>query len=70
MAPRVPVELSSPGISPITVVIEPDYVTQGRHTGEIGEAVRGRRADLHLVYSPDDLPAYRHALAGVLLDRA
>jgi hypothetical protein len=66
MAPRVPVELSSP----ITVVIEPDYVTQGRHTGEIGEAVRGRRADLHLVYSPDDLPAYRHALAGVLLDRA
>ena len=66
MAPRVPVELSSP----ITVVIEPDYVTQGRHTGEIGEAVRGRRADLHLVYSPDDLSAYRHALAGVLLDRA
>ncbi|HTG35449.1 MAG TPA: hypothetical protein VLB76_21210 [Thermoanaerobaculia bacterium] len=66
MAPRVPVELSSP----ITVVVEPDYVTQGRHTGEIGEAVRGRRADLHLVYSPDDLPAYRHALAGVLLDRA
>jgi hypothetical protein len=70
MAPRVPVELSSPGISPITVVVEPDYVAQGRHTGEIGEAVRGRRADLHLVYSPDDLPAYRHALAGVLLDRA
>jgi hypothetical protein len=70
MAPRVPVELSAPGVSPITVVVEPDYVAQGRHTGEIGEAVRGRRADLHLVYSPDDLPAYRHALAGVLLDRA
>ena len=67
MAPRVPVELSC---YRITVVVEPDYVTQGRHTGEIGEAVRGRRADLHLVYSPDDLPAYRHALAGVLLDRA
>jgi hypothetical protein len=66
MAPRVPVELSSP----IAVVVEPDYVTQGRHTGEIGEAVRGRRADLHLVYAPDDLPAYRYALAGVLLDRA
>ncbi len=66
MAPRVPLALSSP----ITVVVEPDYVAQGRHTGEIGEAVRGRQADLHLVYTPDDLPAYRYALAGVLLDRA
>ena len=66
MAPRVPVELSSP----ITVVVEPDYVAQGRHAGEIGEAVRGRQADLHLVHHPDDLPAYRYALAGVLLDRA
>jgi hypothetical protein len=70
MAPRVPVEISSPGISPIIVIVEPDYVAQGSHTGAIGEAVRGRRADLHLVYTPDDLPAYRHALAGVLLDRA
>ena len=66
MAPRVPVALSSP----VTLVIEPAYTTQGRHAGEIGEAVRGRRADLHLVYHPDDLPAYRYALAGVLLDRA
>ncbi|HET9209118.1 MAG TPA: hypothetical protein VFR03_01905 [Thermoanaerobaculia bacterium] len=66
MAPRVPVALSSP----VTIVVEPDYTAQGRHTGEIGEAVRGRRADLHLVYHPDDLPAYRYALAGVLLDRA
>jgi hypothetical protein len=66
MAPRVPVALSSP----VTIVVEPDHAAQGRHAGEIGEAVRGRRADLHLVYQPDDLPAYRHALAGVLLDRA
>jgi hypothetical protein len=66
MAPRLPVTLASP----VTVVVEPDYAAQGRHTGEIGEAVRGRRADLHLVYHPDDLPAYRYALAGVLLDRA
>lgn len=66
MAPRVPVTLSSP----VTVVVEPDYAAQGRHAGEIGEAVRGRRADLHLVVHLDDLPAYRYALAGVLLDRA
>ncbi|HEY4574856.1 MAG TPA: hypothetical protein VIJ26_12845, partial [Thermoanaerobaculia bacterium] len=56
--------------SPVTVVVEPDYAAQGRHAGEIGEAVQGRQADLHLVYHPDDLPAYRYALAGVLLDRA
>jgi hypothetical protein len=66
MAPRVPVTLSSP----VTVVVEPDYTAQGRQAGMIGEAVRGRQADLHLVYHPDDLPAYRYALAGVLLDRA
>jgi hypothetical protein len=66
MAPRVPITLSSP----VTVIVEPDYTAQGRHAGEIGEAVRGRQADLHLVYHPDDLPAYRCALAGVLLDRA
>jgi hypothetical protein len=66
MAPRVPIVLSSP----VTVIVEPDYAAQGRHAGEIGEAVRGRRADLHLVYHPEDLPAYRYALAGVLLDRA
>ena len=66
MAPRVPVEISTP----VTVVVEPDYVAQGQHTGEIGEAVPGRTADLHLVYHPDDLPAYRYALAEVLLGRS
>src|SRR5437763_15428533 len=54
MARRVPIALSSP----IAIVVEPDYVAQGRSVGEIGETVRGRAADLHLVYHPDDLPAY------------
>src|SRR4029077_8405551 len=66
MASRGPVELTSP----IRVAVEPDYVAQGRQAGEISEAVRGRDADLLLVYDPADLPAYRFALAGVLLDRA
>ena len=66
MAPRVPVIITSP----ITVVVEPDHVVQGRHTGEIGEAVPGQRADLHLVYNEADLPAYRFALAQTLLTRA
>ncbi len=69
MAPRVPVSLSSP-TSRVTIVVEPDYVAQGRHTGDIGEAVPGRRAALHLVYNPADLPAYRFALAQVLIARA
>ncbi len=66
MAPRVPVAVTSP----ITVVVEADHVVQGRHTGEIGEAVPGQRADLHLVYNEADLPAYRFALAKALLARA
>jgi glycosyl hydrolase family 113 len=66
MAPRVPVTIASP----ITVVVEPDYVEQGRHAGEIGEAVRGRETDLHLVYQAADEPLYRCALARVLLARA
>jgi hypothetical protein len=65
MAPRVPVAITSP----ITVVVEPDHVVQGRHTGEIGEAVPGQSADLHLVYHEADLPAYRFALARALLTR-
>ncbi len=66
MAPRVPVVIAFP----LTVVVEPDHVQQGRHTGQIGEAVRGRRADLHLVYDAADLSSYRYALAGALLSRA
>jgi hypothetical protein len=59
---------------PIVVAVEDDFVAQGRHTGEIGEAVpaaeQGDRAELHLVYHPDDLFAYRVALAGRLIARA
>lgn len=66
MALRVPAAITSP----ITVVVEPDHVAQGRHTGEIGEAVPGQRAGLHLVYNAADLPAYRFALAQALLTRA
>lgn len=59
---------------PIVVAVEDDFVTQGRHTGEIGEAVPaaepGDRAELHLVYHPGDLFAYRVALAGRLIERA
>jgi len=60
--------------TPIVVAVEDDFVAQARHTGEIGEAVpatvAGDRADLHLVYHPDDLFAYRVALAGRLIARA
>jgi hypothetical protein len=59
---------------PIVVAVEDDFVAQGRHTGQIGEAVpaaeAGDRAELHLVYHPDDLFAYRVALAGRLIARA
>ncbi len=59
---------------PIVVAVEDDFVEQARHAGEIGEAVPaaepGDRAELHLVYHPDDLFAYRVALAGRLIARA
>ncbi|HEY6323711.1 MAG TPA: hypothetical protein VJA16_19385 [Thermoanaerobaculia bacterium] len=59
---------------PIVVAVEDDFVEQARHAGEIGEAVQaaqpGDRAELHLVYHPDDLFAYRVALAGRLIARA
>jgi hypothetical protein len=52
-------------------VVEPDHLAQARHTGEVGEAVPGGgRADLALVFHPDDGHAYRHAVALVLLGRA
>ena len=38
--------------------------------GEIGPAVLGGGSDLSLVYSPEDLFAYRYALAQVLLARS
>jgi len=72
---RAAIEMSAglpgvPAVKPLTVVVEPDYVALGRHTGEIGEAVPGQKADLHLVWDSRDLGAYRYALARVLLARA
>jgi hypothetical protein len=59
---------------PIVIAVEDDFFEQARHTGEIGEAVPaatpGDRAELHLVFHPDDLFAYRVALAGRLIARA
>lgn len=69
MAARLPLAVERP----VTVAVEPDHVAQGRHTGDIGEAVvtAGRgAADVHLVVHPDDLHAYRFALARVLLARS
>ncbi|MFL6196098.1 MAG: glycoside hydrolase family 113 [Thermoanaerobaculia bacterium] len=66
MAPRVPLKQAAP----VSVRVVADFVAQGREAGEIGEAVRGRDADLLLVYNSNDGPAYRYALAGVLRDRA
>jgi hypothetical protein len=69
--PRQPERQPEP---PIVVAVEDDFVEQARHAGEIGEAVPaaqpGDRAELHLVYHPDDLFAYRVALAGRLIARA
>lgn len=68
---RLPHELSTP----IEVALEDDYLSQGRHTGAIGEAVMAEAgqppglADLHLVYHPDDIDAHRYALAHHLVTR-
>jgi hypothetical protein len=67
MAARIPLPA---GQGPVAIEVAPDHVAQARHTGHIGEAVRGMRTDLVIVYHPDDLGAYRHALAQVLLERA
>ena len=65
MAARIPLASAA-----VTVVLEPGYVEQALRTERIGEAVPGPPGDLHLVYHPDDLFAYRHALARVLLSRS
>src|SRR5258708_7217325 len=49
---RAAIEMSArlpgvPAVKPLTVVVEPDYVALGRHTGEIGEAGAGPRAEPH-----------------------
>jgi hypothetical protein len=68
VAPRVPVRPEEP----LTVVVEPDFVLQGRWTGEIGVAVAGDPGggiDLHVVFDPRDLPAVRFAVARALVRR-
>ena len=66
MAPRVPVILESP----LEIVVEEDYVAQGRHLKRIGPAIVAADGRIHLVYHPGDLDAYRHAVARALLGRA
>jgi ketosteroid isomerase-like protein len=72
--PSLPAAAAIGPAAPIVVVVEDDFVAQARHAGEIGEAVPAAtpddHADLHLVYHPDDLFAYRVALAGRLIARA
>ncbi|MGD2114166.1 MAG: hypothetical protein PVG07_03875, partial [Acidobacteriota bacterium] len=61
---------SAVGGLPVTVVIERDFVAQARGTNDIGPAVPGGPADLHVVHHPDDRWAVHQALAKVLLARA
>ncbi len=66
MARRVPVILEQP----IRVVIEHDHVAQGRHLGNIGEAVLATDGAVHIVYHPRDDHAYLHRIAQALLERS
>lgn len=66
MAPRVPVAPERP----LEVLVEEDFVAQGRHLADIGEAVLDDAGRLHLVYHSDDLDAYRHGVARALVRRA
>jgi len=66
MAPRVPAAVEPP----LAVVLERDHVEQFRHAGDVGEAVVGGPADLHLVPHPADRFAFRFALAGRYVARA
>lgn len=66
MAPRVPVRLERP----LLVAVEASYPDLARATNRLAAVVPGGAADLHLVYHPDDLFAYRHAVARWLLGHA
>ncbi len=66
MASRVPLDLERP----IRLVIERDHAVQGRHLGDIGEAVLAPSGVVHVVYHARDEYAYRHRIAQALLDRA
>jgi hypothetical protein len=66
LAPRLGVDPRTP----LTVEVAPDYTAEARETGRIGAAVAGVRTDVVLVDSPEDLFAYRYALAAALLARS
>ena len=66
MAKRIPLALAQP----IRVIIEDDHVAQGRHLGDIGEAVLTSEGSVHLVWHPDDADTYLHQIARALLVRA
>lgn len=70
MADRLGADAAGVLEQPVTLALEPDHVSQARHTTDIGPAVPGGPADLHVVFHPRDAWAIQHALAKVLLRRA
>lgn len=66
MARRIPLTVESP----IRLIVESDYVAQGRHLGEIGPAVTSEGGALHLVVHRDDEHAYLYRIAATLISRA
>ncbi|MEE8523987.1 MAG: hypothetical protein V3T72_08650 [Thermoanaerobaculia bacterium] len=66
IAARIPIAVEKP----VEIVVERDFVAQGRHLGDIGPAVVEEVSGaIHLVYHPRDLFAYRFELARTLLRR-
>ncbi|HEX4955345.1 MAG TPA: hypothetical protein VF017_18295 [Thermoanaerobaculia bacterium] len=67
MAPRIPLAFERP----VAIEVVADYVEQAKRAGAVGEAVPATdgRADLLLVFHPEDAPFYRHALGRQLLAR-
>jgi hypothetical protein len=82
VAPRIPLDAEALSTRPVTVAVEADHVAQIRHTGSVGAVVPGWTSkpvlsggsaeppDLALVFDPDDVWAFRHAVARHLLERA
>ncbi len=66
MASLLPLELKAP----VRLVIEGDYVAQGRYLSQIGAAVLAGDGAVHAVYHPDDEHAVKHRIAAALLARA
>ncbi len=64
MAKRIPLTLEQP----LRMVIERDFVAQGRHQGDLGTVLAADGA-IHVVYHPKDEHAYLHGIAQALLER-